>query len=318
MVHALLLLVGTGISWVLVGAIVGWIGRLGFNLMIYQIISGFFGLLFCLYLAITKENAILPPDGISHLTWCMVVVGCYVNGLFNYFMIRFMGRAMKSGPNAIVWAIIQSGLIYPFLMGWLVFDVPMNICRAIGIVLIVASIILYAAREGRGNLSPEKSTEKKQLCGGWILPSILGMLCCGINQCGGNLPSYMERGQEFPSIFRQLMVTCGILSGCVGHLLLDGIRGHWPKMPKAKEWGSLVGFSLLSMLVGYTVSVNLQFPGLDRIQEMGRGSMAYPVMVAACIIGFFPYGLFVLREKLRPIQAIGAVIGTLGIIIGCL
>ena len=46
--------------------------------------------------------------------------------------------------------------------------------------------------------------------------------------------------------------------------------------------------------------------------------MGYPVMVASCIVGFFPYGLLVLRERINPLQALGAAVGIAGIVLGCL
>ena len=46
--------------------------------------------------------------------------------------------------------------------------------------------------------------------------------------------------------------------------------------------------------------------------------MGFPIMVASCIAAFFPYGLFVLREKINPLQALGAAVGVAGIILGCL
>ncbi len=36
------------------------------------------------------------------------------------------------------------------------------------------------------------------------------------------------------------------------------------------------------------------------------------------IIGLFPYGILVLKEKLNVRQAIGALVGVTGIVLGCL
>ena len=40
--------------------------------------------------------------------------------------------------------------------------------------------------------------------------------------------------------------------------------------------------------------------------------------IGALFIGFFPYGMLVLRERFNPIQLFGAVVGVAGIILGCL
>ena len=46
--------------------------------------------------------------------------------------------------------------------------------------------------------------------------------------------------------------------------------------------------------------------------------MGYPVMVAACIAGFLPYGAFVLHERIDARQTAGVSLGLAGIFLGCL
>lgn len=315
MLKALSFLVTTGISWVAVGAIVGLIGRKGLNLIFYQIISGLFSVAVSIAIAIASPEKVIPPQGVPVSTWIGVVCGGVSCGVFNYIMIQFMGIAMKKGPNSIVWATIQSGLIYPFLMGWLVFGEKMNAYRALGIVLIIASIVLYAARgKADGSNSDAGQSKEKVPVSAWFIPSVLGMLCCGTNQCGGNLPSFLERGQEFPGIFRSLLCSGASLICCICHIM---INRSWPK-PRPGEIRTIALYTIGLMCISYPVGVLLQYPGLDMLKNLGAGSMGYPIMVASCIIGFFPYGLLVLREKINPLQAIGAVVGVAGIILGCL
>ena len=322
MFHALSLLVLTGLSWVPTGAIVGFIGRRGFNLFFFQLICSVIGFLIGGVIGLVSPATLLPPAGIPASTWTGVIAGCLAFGFFNYFMTFFMGRAMERGPNAIVWAIIQSGLIYPFLMGWLVFGTPMSLSRAIGIVFILASIVLYAVRGGTGAAAVKGGAGDGGKCGGsvaaWLVPSLLGMLFCGTNQCGGNLTSYLPRGQEFPSYFRAMLTSAGGLAGCALQLVMDGVRRRLPRRPGLRELAWLVLFALALTVGTYPVTAFLLYPGLDRLQSLGAGAMAYPVMVASCIIGFFPYGMLVLRERFNPIQLFGAVVGVAGIILGCL
>lgn len=320
MLKALIFLVTTGFCWVAVGAVVGLIGRRGLNLLYYQIICSALSLVISLSIGFFFPDKLIPPEGISASTWFWVIAGSLANGVFNYLMIKFMGLAMKKGPNAVVWATIQSGLIYPFFMGWLVFHEKMSACRIAGIVLIVASVILYAARGKASGKSDAPSASPSETGGvtAWLLPALLGMLCCGINQCGGNLPSYLERGQDFPSVFRALFLHVGGLLGCLGGILWGGFRGKWPDKPRKGELLRLTIYCASVLSVSYTANILFMFPGLDALKNLGRGPLGYPIMVCSCIIGFFPYGLFVLREKINPIQAVGAVVGIAGIILGCL
>ena len=315
MVKALVFLVATGASWVVVGAIVGLIGRKGLNLLYYQIAAGFIRIAASLVIGLATTADLLPPAGIGSDIWAGVIAGCLAFGFFNYVMIQLMGLAMRKGPNAIVWATIQSGFIYPFFMGWLVFGEPMSAGRAIGILMILASIVLYAARGGTDGR--DKSTAEQAPLRSWLAPALLGMLFCGLNQCGGSLPSHLPRGDEFPSILRDLITSVGGLAGCAWGLVRLGLRGQLER-PSRRELGQLAGFAFCVQCVNYTAAVVLQYPGLDLLKQHDRLAMGFPIMVASCIAAFFPYGVLVLHEKINPLQALGAAIGVAGIILGCL
>ena len=316
MITAILLLVVTGFSWVSVGAAVGHVERRGYSLVRYQ----FMVCAVCVVLGLvgwaTSPTAFFPHGGCPAMTWVLVVAGMLSCGVFNYLMNMLMGRAMKRGPNAIVWAIIQSGLIYPFLMGSLVFGVPMGPRRLCGITLIVASVFFYAFRGGsaNGNTSSEPRASLRE----WLPASLLGMLCCGINQCGANLPSYLEGGRDFSGTFRTFTLYFGLLMAAFVHVGLRRLHGHRAERARPGEVRSLAVWAGAVGLVSFFTSKYLAFPGLDKLERLGAGSMGYPVMVAACIVGFFPYGVFVLRERINARQVVGAVLGIAGILFGCL
>ena len=151
----------------------------------------------------------------------------------------------------------------------------------------------------------------------WIA-ALLGMLFCGINQCGGNLPSYLDGGQEFSGTFRTFVVYSGFLLAGLAHIATLRVHGLRLAPPKP---GELRGLALWAGAVGVLLFLAfkyLTFPGLDRLKGLGAGSMGYPVMVASCIAGFLPYGVFVLHERIDARQTTGIVIGLAGIFLGCL
>ena len=104
----------------------------------------------------------------------------------------------------------------------------------------------------------------------------------------------------------------------LAHLAIQRMRGQRAEPMRQGELRSLAVWAIGVGLVSFLTSKYLAFPGLDTLERLGAGSMGYPVMVAACIIGFFPYGLIVLRERINVRQAIGAVLGLAGILLGCL
>ncbi len=316
MTKALLFLVATGLSWVSVGAAVGHVERRGYSLVRYQILLCLVCVVLGLMGWLVAPSAFLPQGGAPAWTWTLVIVGTLSCGVFNYLMNMMMGRAMRRGPNAVVWATIQSGLIYPFLMGWLVFDVPAGPRRLCGMALIVASVILYASRGNAvGGHQPQTTAAPLRE---WLPAALLGMLFCGINQCGANLPSYLEKGNEFSGTFRTFAIYFGLLLAALVHVTLRRMREGRAEPAKPGEWRGLTLWAGGVGLVSFLVTRCFTFPGLDALERLGAGSMGYPVMVATCIAGFFPYGIFILRERIDPRQALGTVLGLAGIMIGCI
>ena len=311
---ALLLLVAMGLSWVPTGAVVGHIERRGYSLVRYQILS----CAMCVAVGLAgwsvSPEPLLPDAGCPAATRALVIGGLLLCGIFNYVMMLLMGLAMRRGPNAIVWAIIQSGLIYPFLMGWLVFGEHTGPRRLIGIAMIVASIFLYASRNGSGDAAGAGRQPPRE----WLPAALLGMLCCGINQCAANLPSYLEGGSGFSPTFRTMAVYSGILLSTLAHLAIRSLLGHPTAPPIPGERRALAAYAAVLGTASFFTTKYLAFPGLDMLQRLGAGSMGYPVMVASCIIGFFPYGLVALHERMNMRQTVGAVLGVSGILLGCI
>ena len=162
MTLSILLLVCAGLCSVIVGVAVGHVERRGYSLVRYQLLN----CAVCVAVAVAgwaaAPSAMYPPSGCPPATWALVLAGTLLCGVFQYLMILMMGRAMKRGPNAIVWAIIQSGLIYPFLMGWLVFGSSMGPRRLAGIALILASVFLYASGKSRSAAASNETDARKQ------------------------------------------------------------------------------------------------------------------------------------------------------------
>lgn len=317
MALAVLFLVLTGCSWIVVGAIIGLLGRRNLDVTLFQVINASLVLFVSGAIALVHPEGVFPPTGIPTRAWVFVVAGCLANGLFNYFMIECMGLAMRRGPNGAVWAIIQSGLVFPFLMGTFVFGEPMSAGRLAGILLILGSIVLYSMGKREPSAEGPSTTAR---FGAWFAPALLGFACCGMNQCGANLPSFVEHGKEFPSAFRTMLCYVGLLLPG----LVVAIRRAAAFHAKHEVWVTrrqvlqIAAIAAAEFTVSYLAILLLQFPALDRLESLGRGSMGYPIMVGSCIAGFFPYGVLVLHEKVSVWQVLGAIVGITGICLGSL
>lgn len=332
MIKAILLLFTAGLSWVSVGAVVGYIERRGYDLVLYQILLCAVCVALGLAGWLAAPGSFFPKDGAPSQTWSIIIAALLLCGALNYFMNTMMGKAMKRGPNAIVWAIIQSGLVYPFLMGSLVFGVPLGPRRLCGITLIVASVFLYAAREKpTGATDSNRASQQSEVASGdsppasertslrlWLPAALLGMLFCGINQCAANLPSYIEKGSDFSPTFRTFAIYFGLLAAALADRWFKRHRAARRNATPRSQFRALATCAVGVGTLSFLSTKYLTFPGLDALERLNAGSMGYPVMVAACIIGFFPYGALVLHERINALQTLGAVLGLVGILIGCL
>ena len=72
----------------------------------------------------------------------------------------------------------------------------------------------------------------------------------------------------------------------------------------------LEGFSILS-------SIFLLYPGMNLLANAGVGAIAFPLMVASCIIGFEFYAVVILKERRNLPQILALIMMLLGIIALC-
>lgn len=308
-------LVATGASWIAVGAAVKAIGRRGLSLALYQSVSACMSFAVAGAMAAADPASATLPKGVGTGVWTGVVIGSFAYGLLNCAMLHYMGKAMQRGSSAIVWSIVQSGFIYPFLMAWVVFREPVGAGKVAGMALILASVAIY----GRGAAGGRQPSADAPGCGAparsYLAPALLGMLFCGLNQCGGSLPSHLPRGNEFPPVFRTVLCSAGILCGNIPLLVREAKSGAGAFR---RGLGAILCLAILCQIISFAANVFLLFPGLDLLEGRGMLSIGFPVAVASSIVFFFIYSALVLRERITPLQAAGGAIGIAGIAACCL
>ena len=216
-----------------------------------------------------------------------------------------MARAMQKGPNGIIWTITQSGFIFPFAMGIICFGVPLLLWRAVGFVLIIASLIIF----GCGGKSSQAS-------GKWKILALAAFLVTGISQCLSNLPSYIDNAEVISEKWRTAAFALGLMSGCVIvkirelPALFKSVR---EELGNRNVWwmGALGAFSNLIF------SILFLYPGMNALEKCGSGVIAYPIMVCSCLIVFELYSIIFLREKRSVMQIIALLLCLAGAILIC-
>ncbi len=297
MALGILMLAATGLLWVVIGAVVGGAERNGLSAGAVQAAAA------VLMLAVSLAVLLfLPGREVPAATRIWVMLSLAGSGFFNYFVLSLMGKAMRNGPNGVIWAAVQSALVFPFLVGVAVFGTPLTPLRAAGLTAIIASLAAFGLARDIG-----KHTAGT---GPWKLATLGSFLLAGVNQNLSSLPSYFPDAAAVGSVWRTFSAQLGTLTA----FLLFGLRpalaqGRLP-LRSPRLWRYACTLICVSLVSAYCLLYN----GLDRVARSGAGAVGYPVLVGSCIVGFSLYSAIALKEKFRPLQLAGLLLGVAGIV----
>ena len=301
MLTALIILVIVGLIWTTTGVVMGGVARKGVSVESMQCMSYFLGTLACL--ALLPLYPALEVSG--KFAW--FAMGMYfLVGVLNYFVNVTMTAAMKRGPNSLVWAILQAGMIMPFMVGICFHDVQAGGVRLTGMVAMLAALALMSFDKNDASGATGKS---------WLFMAFVTFLIVGVQQTVATEPSYYpETRTGIPAIYRCLALCGGNLVAAIPYIYnlsrrggVKGIRDEF-----SGKWLWVFAITLqASILID---KLFLSFRAMDMMAKFGRGGISYPVMVVSCIAGFTLYSMIILREKVTWRSACGLFLCVLGIV----
>lgn len=305
LVLGVLLAVVNGLSLVMVGAFVGGAERHRISNQMMVLVLSTMSLVFCGGLVCCGAVSELPARQRLFFGSCYLLFGA-----FNAAMLVVMGRAMRKGPNAIVWGGTQSGMILPFLCGVIFFGNALTVWRLCGMAAILGALALYVCTKN------DVAADKRDGAAGglnWRLLMFFSFLLCGINQICNNLPSYYADARQAFTISER--IVWGNLGQLLCCLAIGGRepwrRRFWKDLRRPVCWKYILVWWLVSLFVTYFIS----YRSMDLLGAAGAGAICYPVTVCACIVGFTLYSVAVLREKCTP-TILGAIgLGLLGMVL---
>lgn len=204
-------------------------------------------------------------------------------GFVNFFHMVLMRCAMRNGPNGIAWAIIQSGMVIPFLAGTIFFGEKMSWGRLTGLALLLVALVLFATTRDNSARGNRKI---------WVLASLTGFFLAGTNQTLINLPSYFKIADAVGPVSRTLALQTGIFSAWLFTMPFrcsQAVHGF-----SRATVLTAAGLSIFSICNGFFV----QYYGMNMLAQSGFGSVSIPITSASCLIFFTLFSLLQLREKL--------------------
>ena len=293
MTSGFLLIIAAGFCWIGVGISVSICSARSWNYNIVQGLNYLGAALIC--------GLILAGSSAAGHSWETpgwgVLASCLA-GIANFYSYVFTSKAMRRGPNGLVWGIMQAGMIGSFLMGVICFGEKAAPLRLLGLVLILCGVLAMGL--GKGGKSAGGSN--------WIVPSLIAFLLVMATHCCNALPSYFPETARTGVLFR----TMGIYSGGVLGFTLTTLPG----MIRKRDFGGRGERITAGILMVLNISASVFFYlGLDRLANAGCGGLGYPVGIGVCIIGFSLYSMLILKEKFARASLAGLISVAIGIII---
>ena len=280
----------------------GGVARKGIAVELMQGLSFFLGTIVCL--------AMLPlyPSLEVNGGFAWLALGMYfLVGVLNCFLNITIAAAMKQGPNSLVWAILQSGMLIPFLFGICFHHVAAGPLRLLGMCSMLAALaILSMGKHGENNATGSS----------WLLPSFVAFLIVGVQQTISNEPSYYQETRAgIPIIYRCLALCSGNLAATLPSLLRFSHKGGLHQLREAFKGKWLWLYAIILQVSILIEKLLLSFNAMDMMAKLGNGAISYPVMVISCIAGFTLYSILFLHERVTWRSVTGLFLCTLGIVL---
>jgi len=292
-----------GSSWCLIGFVMGDAPKRGIEPSLVQLFGAVCSCSISLAIMFGTESVPHCSRKILLLTCGLIGIG----GFMNFFMLQIMSYAMQRGPNGVIWSVIQSALVFPFIGGILFFGVQLNWIRGAGILCLLAALFLFAFT---------KDNSKNQ--GGWRIPAFCCLLIAAIQQNLTTMPSYFQEARAVNSITRALAGAGGTLLAAVIYNLVRMTPEHKEKLRKGMKnpvlWRYILALQFFNLIFAYT----LFYPGMNAMADAGLGGMCYPMMVGSCIVSFSLTAVFLLKEKMTLIQGAALAVCISGLVMICL
>lgn len=316
MITGILFAILTGLSWVVSGAVVGLAEKRGCGTSRQQLVGNAFKLL--LTLTVLGAGVALRPgaaafalrsDRASFL-WMTLC------GFLNYWAIVCMGRAMRDGPNGVVWTIVQSGFVFPFALGVALGNTPLTVANAVGTVCVLVGVAFCG--KAKGDPRPSSPTTRHS-SGVWKIAAFAGFALCGITQSAQCLAAMGPAETRPPALLRILFEMTGAFAAIVPHRLWLWRRNHREDAPRDPDLGAkyryLVKICAIQAVIYFTAGFWWLYNAIDRLGEAGLIAIANPLMLASCLVGFTAYGTLALRERPSHVQILGTVFALAGIVL---
>jgi len=292
MIIGVLLLIGTGLAWAFTGVLLSYCAQRRIAATVLLGPQSIVGLtiIFATLPSYSQLRLGMPAGG-----WILAAL-MLAAGTINACGLLTLQHAMQRGHHGMTWAIGQSAMVLPFLLGVLVFGESPSVWRFVGLGAILISLFTF----GRVRSTPvAASAQAAQPI--WLPIALVALVLLGASQILSSLPSHIPALTDSA----RLRIPMFYLGNGAIMIVLWAQRGSRPDK-------RVLTLALVGAMTGVTGMLAL-FRGLDLLAAARLTSLGFPIAVGTCIVGFALYSAGILREPLTRTHIIGMALGVVGL-----
>lgn len=207
-------------------------------------------------------------------------------------------RAMTMGHHAATWTIGQSALVFPFVLGVLVWNDTASAVNISGVVAILMGIIAMGVAQRKDSSAAGTSARA------WLVIVLLAFVLLGIQQTLTTIPSRWHGWTDSARLRIPILMSGAMLSYVSASIVLRRLF--------RQKWLWRYGLALMCIAL---VSQVLLFKSLDMLGGVSRAALVFPISIGTCIISFSLYSAIVLREPPSTARYVGMGLGVVGVIL---
>ena len=195
--------------------------------------------------------------------------------------------ALAIGPMALTSIFGSFSLVIPFLFGIIFWSEPITLVKAFGLVFLLLAILLINGKREAG-FSVK-----------WFCFALLALLCNGV--C-----SVVQKMHQIkhPGFYQTEFMFWALLSVLFIMIVISAAKREGVKAFKPSFLGLLCG--ILNCLANYIVLY---------LSATENASVLFPIVSIANIIAVWAIGVMFFKERTRPLQTAGLVLGIISVVL---
>jgi drug/metabolite transporter (DMT)-like permease len=294
MIWGVVFAVSAGLMWCGTGTIISRVARQGKDPIGLMAVTSLLSTVIVWILVPRYDvlaNEAIPRLG--ELIFYMAVAGSSVS--VGYL---FLQAAMRKGHHGATFAICQSALVFPFIVGVLFWNSQATLWNYGGIASILLCLVFLGMAEGDGE---HDAPEPGRLI--WLSLALLALVLTGTELILKEATTKWDNWDDVANIRIPISFTAGTI---IYQVLAIALKRYNRNMP------FIEGILMTALVIP---SQLLIFQALEIFSAHKLNGIGWPTAISTCIVSFSFYSIFILKEPLTKLRLTGLLFGIVGVVL---